>query len=78
MEEASKQEIILRNHLAWLASTRPGGGPTSGTPPTTSTNNYTDNLTVNANITNPTDIDVLAAQLKGRDRRLAAGYGGIA
>lgn len=76
MKEASKQEIILRNHLAWLASTRPG--PTADGKTPVSTNNYTDNLTVNANITNPTDIDVLAAQLKGRDKRLAAGYGGIA
>jgi TP901 family phage tail tape measure protein len=75
--EADRQEIILRNHLAWLASTRPGaGGDTGGGGgPVTESRTYNDTVNINANITNPSDVAVLAAQLDGRLRRISMGYG---
>lgn len=74
-DEANKQEIILRNHLAWLASTRPQG---AGAVPTGTTNNTTNNTnTVNVStvVRNETDAKVLAAQIEGMNRRARAGYG---
>lgn len=75
-EEANKQEIILRNHLAWLASTRGGNTPVNAPGNVTNRNVY-DNSTinVNTNVKSETDAKVLAAQLDGLNRRTRAGYG---
>ena len=75
MAEANKQEIILRNHLAWLASTR-GGGEAQKPAGNTNITNYGDSdISVNAIIQNEADAKVLAAQLEGINRRRLAGYG---
>lgn len=78
MAEANKQEVVLRNHLAWLASTRSQG---SGSVPNGTTNNTTNNSTntvnVSATVRSETDAKVLAAQIEGINRRSRAGYGAI-
>ena len=74
--EANKQEIILRNHLAWLASTRPGGGTPQTPGGNTTTTNYGDStVNVSATVRSETDAKVLAAQIEGINRRRMAGYG---
>ena len=78
MAEANKQEIILRNHLAWLASTRSNGGAVNTPGSVTNKNVYDNsNITVNTNVKSETDAKVLAAQIEGMNRRVRAGYGTV-